>query len=88
MQSLPRAASGRGDYGRTSGECGLVYESCRRLRQASYFHTAARTVRVSGSEPFQSAAMRECVGKSQHPEKSYKCETKRESAATSIACET
>eukprot|EP00965_Chrysotila_dentata_P016815 557773-Pleurochrysis_carterae.AAC.4 len=51
---------------RISEKCKVVYECYRMLRQASYLDTAARTVRVSGSEPFspQSAAMRGVVGKS------------------------
>eukprot|EP00965_Chrysotila_dentata_P066042 2186507-Pleurochrysis_carterae.AAC.1 len=42
------AASGRGDYGRTE---------LSTPETASYSHMTARTVRVSGTEPFQSAAM-------------------------------
>eukprot|EP00965_Chrysotila_dentata_P199494 6179419-Pleurochrysis_carterae.AAC.5 len=66
VQSLPAAASGRGNYGCTSDE-------------------SARTVRVSGSKLFQSAAMRGASGnfKNLHKHTSAKKPTK-----TSITCET
>eukprot|EP00965_Chrysotila_dentata_P124095 4101491-Pleurochrysis_carterae.AAC.1 len=49
------AVAARG-YGCTSDACRFAYESYHELQQASYSHTTARTVRISDSEPFQSAA--------------------------------
>eukprot|EP00965_Chrysotila_dentata_P044537 1480604-Pleurochrysis_carterae.AAC.1 len=41
------------DYGRTSDKCiMMIYESCLLLRKASYPHTSAHIVGISGSETF------------------------------------
>eukprot|EP00965_Chrysotila_dentata_P133771 4424284-Pleurochrysis_carterae.AAC.1 len=54
---------------------------------ASYSQMIARTIRVSGTEPFQSAAIRGYRG-SQELEIAYECETKCQNAEARMACKT